>query len=166
MLVAMKPILVSRDRLILRSRPWLLGIGLICVMLVFFGITVDQSLKSAPDAWKPLMIFGIFAEVFSLFVRQVVVVFDRPAGTVVIHTRTVFGSTAATHSLTGLTAAKIEADTSDSSDSIGGTSKPTHRPVLRYSDGKSVPITTIFSGGDGAETTAKAVNAWLRKPKT
>ena len=61
MLVAMKPILVSRDRLILRSRPWLLGIGLICVMLVFFGITVDQSLKSAPDAWKPLMIFGIYS---------------------------------------------------------------------------------------------------------
>ena len=56
--------------------------------LVFFGITVDQSLKSAPDAWKPLMIFGIFAVVFAVFVRQVVVVFDRPAGTVVILTRT------------------------------------------------------------------------------
>ena len=129
-------------------------------MLVFLGITVDQSLKSAPDAWKPLMIFGIFAVVFAVFVRQVVVVFDRPAGAVVILTRTVFGSTEATHSLKGLTTAKTEADTSDSSDSIGGTSKRTYRPVLRYSDGKSVPITTIFSGGDGAETTAKAVNAW------
>ena len=77
-----------------------------------------------------------------------------------------FGSTEATHSLKELTTAKTEADTSDSSDSIGGTSKRTYRPVLRYSDGKSVPITTIFSGGDGAETTAKAVNAWLKKPKT
>ena len=135
-------------------------------MLVFLGITVDQSLKSAPDAWKPLMIFGIFAVVFAVFVRQVVVVFDRLRGPWRSSPARVFGSSEATHSLKELTTAKTEADTSDSSDSIGGTSKPTYRPVLRYSDGKSVPITTIFSGGDGAETTAKAVNAWLRKPKT
>ncbi|MEO8244641.1 MAG: hypothetical protein ABI832_20305 [bacterium] len=158
----MKPIVTTSERLTLRSRPWLLGAGLICAMLLFAAIGLNKFMAGDQDeAGKLLLLFGIFAVVFCVFIKQVVVIFDRATDAVVIRAASVFGGREQRHPLSGCKRAFVEKDHNDSSDS----KVPTFRPVLEYRDGTKVPLTDIYSGGDGAELAVKAINAWLEPRK-
>ncbi len=158
----MTPILTTPERLMLRRRPWALGIGLICALLILAAIGLSKFMAGEQDeAGKLLLLFGIFAVVFAVFVRQEVVIFDRAADAVMIRSASVFGAREKLHPLEGCRRAIVEKDRNDSSDS----KRPTFRPVLDYRDGTKIPLTGIYTGGNGAEETVRAVNAWLHSGK-
>jgi hypothetical protein len=77
----------------------------------------------------------------------------------VIRTATLQGTTETTHPLDAIRAAGIETRVSRSSS--GGRST-THRPVLQFhGDAIPVPLNEVYCGGETAQRTADAINAWL-----
>jgi hypothetical protein len=156
----MKPISTTSEQLMLRSRPWILGLGLICAMLIFAGIAMSEMVKGDDGAAKgPLILLGMFALVFAVFVRQEVVLFDRGAGLVYIRKVTVFGAGEVRHPLDGVVRAEVEKDMNDSS----GSKSPTFRPVLVYQGKAKVPLTPIYSSGGDAKVAVAAINGWLKR---
>jgi predicted outer membrane lipoprotein len=159
----MKPILTSPERLMLRSRPWLLGIGLICAMLILAAVALNKFTTANPDEGSVvLVLFAFFAMVFAVFVRQEVVILDRAANAVVIRSATVIGAREVRHALSDVSRASTELDTDSGGESRG----KLRRPVLLLTGGEKVPLTPIFATGGGAEAAAQAINRWLNPRKT
>jgi hypothetical protein len=148
------------DRLTLEARPWVLGAILIAVIL-FMLLLAWGTLAEAP--WLALGMAlgaGLFGLAFVVFVRRVLVIFDRPAGAVVIRTATVLGTSETTLPLATIRSAGVE--TSVSTTSSSGRRSQTHRPVLRLHGGaRPHPLTEVYSGGQGAAMVAQAINRWL-----
>lgn len=153
----MTPIETTPERLMLRERPWLLGLGVSAAVLIFVGITLSESAKGN-EITGPAIITAIFAMVFAVFVRQEAVVLDRTSGEVIIRRSTLFGVTEKRHPLEGLHKAEAELDKGHSE----GRSKRPTRAVLVYKSGPKVPLSEIFSSGSGADSAVRAINAWLR----
>lgn len=159
----MKVIEDTPGRLVLEDRPWLLGSVLIIGILIFLALamgTYDVSI------WLGIG-FGLasllLAVCFVAFVRRVLVLFDRSAGALVIRTRSLMGQGEKTLALSDVTGAEVETSRSTSTNNDGGTSiSITHRPVLATRSGP-VPLTQVFSSGNGAEEIASAINAWLAR---
>lgn len=150
------------DRLTLEARPWVLGCILAAVIVLFCAIALATI---GQDLWLGLgMLFGagMFGICFVVFVRRVIVIFDRPAGAVVIRTATLMGQTERTMALPDIRHVRVETSISRSSGSGGSRRRisRTHRPVLVTAAGP-VPLTEIYSGGNGAAEVADAVNRWL-----
>ena len=153
------------DRLTLESRPWVLGSVLALVILLMAAIslsTIGQNL------WLGLGMAlgaGLFGLCFVVFVRRVIVILDRPAGALVIRTASLTGQEERSLPLSALRKAVVETSISRSTRSGGGTSSinRTYRPVLHTDEGP-VPLTQVFSGGDGAARMAAAINRWLGLP--
>lgn len=153
------------DRLTLESRPWVLGSALIVAILIFLGVALATF---AAEPWLGLgMALGaaLIAVMFVVFVRRVIVIFDRPAGGVVIRTATLLGQTERSLRLADVAGAGVETSVSrsTSSSSSRGTVSRTHRPVLQTTTG-DVPLTIIYSSGNGAAQMAEAINSWLQQP--
>lgn len=153
------------DRLTLESRPWVLGSALVVAMLVFLGLGLATF---ATEPWLGLgMGLGaaLTAVLFVVFVRRVIVIFDRRAGGVVIRTASLLGQTERTLRLADVTGAGVETSISrsTSSSSFRDTVSHTHRPVLQTTTG-DVPLTIIYSSGNGAAQMAEAINLWLQQP--
>jgi hypothetical protein len=158
----MTPILTTPDRLILRARPWVLGLGLIAGMLIFAAIALQELLDGRPtEAAKLSLLLGAFFLCFAVFVRQEVAVFDRPSGLVAIRSATIFGQREVTHSLSGLIEARVETWPGASSSS----GRPTRRPVLVFPKGKILPLSQVYRSGPGAADAARAINAWRKRQK-
>jgi len=151
----MTPIETTTDRLMLRDRPWLLGIGVSAAFLIFVGITISEGVKGN-EVTGPVIVTAMFAMVFAIFVRQEAVLFDRTTGEVIVRRSTIFGVTEQRHPLAGLRKAEAEVDT-------GHSKRRLTRPVLVYDKRPKVPLSEIFSSGSAAETAAKAINDWLRR---
>lgn len=155
----MTPIATSRNHLMLRARPWLLGLGIGAAMLLFAAIAIAEISAGDQEAANgPLILLVLFAVAFAVFVRQDEVTFDRPAGTISIRRRTVFGGATSVQPLAGLRRASVEVHKDD----VAGHRKATCRPVLEFHNGPNVPLTPVYSAGTGADQAVKAVNAWLR----
>lgn len=150
------------DRLTIESRPWVLGsflAGLIVIMLLIALATIGE------EVWLGIGMLlgaGLFGVAFVAFVRRVIVIFDRRAGAVVIRTATILGQSERTLALAGIRDVLVETSISRSTSSNGGRStiSRTHRPVLHTDEGE-VPLTEVFSGGNGAEEIAEATRRWL-----
>lgn len=149
-------------RLTLEARPWVLGTFLILVILLMLLISL---ITFAVNAWLGagmLMGAALFGVMFVAFVRRVIVIFDRAAGAVVIRTASLMGQTETTLPLTAIRQARVDTSINRTSRTSGGRSSTsrTYRTVLVTGDGE-VPLTQIFSGGDGAARNAAEINAWL-----
>ncbi len=159
----MLPILTTPERLILRSRPWVLGIGLICAMLIFAAIALNKFLTADPDEGsKMLILFAAFAAAFAIFVRQEVVILDRAANAVVIRSATVIGAREQRRVLSDVARASTELDPDSGGESRG----KLRRPVLVLTGGERVPLSAVFATGPEAEIAARAINTWLNRRKT
>ncbi|MEX0284298.1 MAG: hypothetical protein AB3N23_06775 [Paracoccaceae bacterium] len=149
------------DQLILSNNPWVLGVILIVFILVFVGVGLTVFLQG--DWFGLLFIImggGIGAATFCGLVRRVQVILNRPAGTITIQRRSVFGYTRDDHDLSRLQRADVESSTTRTD---RGTST-VHRAVLVMGDGTDttpVPIVKAYYGGPGAQELADAVNDWL-----
>jgi len=158
----MRIALSSPRRLILEDRPWVLGIVLTLAIL-FPLLLALATLRDAPWlAFAMGLVAVLFGAAFVAFVRRVIVIFDRDAGTVVIRTASLLGQTETTRALADISQAEVETVVNRSAGTSGrssGTSE-THRTVLHVS-GQLVPLTDVHSSGDSALLMAATINLWL-----
>jgi hypothetical protein len=147
------------DRLTLESRPWVLGSVLALVILLMLAIALASLAESLWLAFGMTLGAGLFGVCFVAFVRRVIVIFDRTAGAVVIRTASLLGQTERTLRLADIHEAAVDTSISRSTGGRSTVSR-THRPVLRTPEGE-VPLTQVYSGGDGAARMAEAINRWL-----
>lgn len=155
---------ISPRRLTLEDRPWVLGIILAVVILFLLFLALATSGQSLWLTFAMLLMAALFGAAFVAFVRRVIVILDRDAGAVVIRSKGVLGQSEATHPLADISHASVETTVSRSTSSNGrrSTTSQTHRTVLHVGD-KVVPLTEVYSSGDGAELIAGAINDWLRQ---
>ena len=163
----MRLVAETPDRLTLESRPWLLGAILITVIMLML-LVAWATFGTEPWLGVGMVLgAGLFGVAFVVFVRRTIVIFDRGAGAVVIRTASLLGQGEKTLPLADIGQVVVETSISRSTSSKGGRStvSRTHRPVLETTGGP-VPLTEIFSGGDGAARVAEAINRWLGTPQT
>lgn len=150
------------QRLVVEDRPMVLGV-ILAVVIVFLAFLA--LVTASENLWIALalaVMAALFGGAFVLFVRKVTAIFDRDAKVVIIASKTMLGNTETSRPLSDLAGASVETSISRSTSSSGGraTTSRTHRTVLHFGD-ETVPLTLVFSGGDGAERAAKAINTWL-----
>lgn len=155
---------ISPRRLILEDRPWVLGIILAVVILFLLLLAIATAGENLWLGFALLLMTALFGAAFVAFVRLVIVVFERDAGVVVIRTKSLLGQSETTHPLAGLSHASVETTISRSTSSNGrrSTTSQTHRTVLHIG-ADVIPLTQVYSAGQGAERMATAINDWLRQ---
>lgn len=152
----MKVIHQSATHLIVEDRPWLIGIFMIVMALIF--LAAGMALASSGKIFGALMMVliggGVPLLLGALFVQRVRLTFDRAAGTVTRTRRSVLGLTETSHPLNRVERARVGV----SSDSDG----TTYRMELELgSPDDFVPFTTYYTSGKRPERMAQAVNDWL-----
>lgn len=159
----MKLVSSSPDRLVLRARPVIMGIGLAAVMLLFAAIWLAKYLSDDhSDLTALALLFALFGLAFIVFVRQEVAVFDRPSNTLTLRSVGVFGAREQFRPLAEVTKAVLET-ARDDSDSKGGYCQ---RAVLNFTSGPPLPLSAIFRAGSDAKTAVQQINTWLnQKPR-
>jgi hypothetical protein len=155
------------DRLTIESRPWVLGSVLVVLIMVMLLVAWTAV---GTEPWLGIGMLlgaGLFGVAFVAFVRRVIVIFDRTAGAVVIRTASLMEQGETTLPLADITSVEVETSISRSTGSSGrrGSVSHTHRPVLLTKDGP-VPLTEVYSGGNGAREIAEVVNRWLAAART
>jgi len=158
----MRVVETSPRRLILEDRPWVLGIILILAILLPLLLALATWRDAPWLAFAMGLVAALFGAAFVAFVRRVIVIFDRDAGTVVIRTASTLGQSESTHALADISQAKVETVINRSTGSSGRTSagSQTHRTILQMSD-EVVPLTQVHSAGDSALLMAATINLWL-----
>jgi hypothetical protein len=152
------------DRLTLEARPWILGSFLATVLFAMLAVAL-YNLRSDPWlALGMLLAAGLVGLCFAVFVRRVLVIFDRAAGAVVIRTRSVLGQTERSLPISDIREVTVETSVSHTRSNGRRSVSRTHRPVLQTLAGP-VPLTEVYSGGNGATEIAEAANRWLRSPQ-
>ena len=152
------------DRLVLRARPVLMGIGIAAAMLLFAAIWLAKFFSDDHSELTALaLLFGLFGVVFIVFVRQEVAVFDRPSNTLTLRSVGVLGAREQSRPLAEVSKAVLETSANDG-DSKGG---PCQRAVLNFTSGPPLPLSAIFRTGSGAKTAVQQINTWLnqKQPK-
>jgi hypothetical protein len=143
------------DRLVIDDRPVLIAVLLGLGLLVVAGVTM--ALMSAGQ-WGGAAMLGLgtvlVGAAIALFVRRTMLFLDRPSGTVLIRSTTVFGTNEQRHALSALRGAQVQTSRS-------GKGGPAHRPALLLSGGQAVPITPIYTSGRGAGRAVEAIERWL-----
>ena len=159
----MKLVSASPDRLVLRARPVVMGIGLAAAMLLFAAIWLAKYFSNDhSDLTALALLFALFGLAFVIFVRQEVAVFDRPSNTLTLRSVGVFGAREQFRPLAEVTKAVLET-ASDNGDSKGG---PCQRAVLNFTSGPPLPLSAIFRSGSDAKTSLQQINTWLnQKPR-
>ena len=159
----MKLVSSSPDRLVLRARPVIMGIGLAAVMLLFAAIWLAKYLSDDhSDLTALALLFALFGLAFIVFVRQEVAVFDRPSNTLTLRSVGVFGAREQFRPLAEVTKAVLET-ARDDSDSKGGYCQ---RAVRNFTSGPPLPLSAIFRAGSDAKTAVQQINTWLnQKPR-
>lgn len=160
---------ISRNtdqQLILDWTPWLLGFGLLALMLVFMAIGLLVPLTGDdPMLWLFAFMFvvvggGLWGMMIVIFVKRRQLILDRDTGQIVLRTRSVLKYTEETHDLVRLKAVALEHDLSDNGQTLS-------RPVLvlasrRKAGGeRRVPIHSFYTNGSGPGHVADLINDWL-----
>lgn len=155
------PMDISRstpEQLIIEDTPWLLGIGILAVILTLAPFGVSLLLQGA---WFGLLytvvVCGVGMAVFAAFVRRVQLILDRPANTITLRTRSLFGMTQVQHDLHDLSGAILETTT-------GGKGTILYRPSLILDSGMSAgthPIIASHQNSAAPKHIVDTINTWL-----
>lgn len=152
----MKVIAQSDTQLILEDKPWLLGIFMIAMALVF--LAGSMALLGDGEILGGVMMgsIGVGAPLLigALMVRRVRLNLDRTTGRITRTSRSVAGLTEVTFALDRLKHAQVGVST----DSDGSTCRTELK--LRNPD-EIVPFTSYYTSGRKPERLCNAVNAWL-----
>ena len=155
----MKVIHRTDTLLMIEDQPWLIGVLMIVIALIFaFG---GIALLASGEAFGGLMILmvgtGVPLLIGALMVQRVRLTFDRAAGTMTRTRRSVFGLTRTTHALDRLKGARVSISTDSDS--------TTYRMELVLRDPvETMPFTTYYISGRQPEEMAKVVENWLGRP--
>jgi hypothetical protein len=152
----MKVIHQSATHLIVEDRPWLIGIFMIAMTLIF--LAAGMAMLSSGVIFGALMMVligcGVPLMIGAIMVQRVRLTFDRAAGTVTRTRRSVLALTETSHPLDRVEKARVGV----SSDSDG----TTYRMELELgAPDEFVPFTTYYTSGKQPERMAQAVNDWL-----
>jgi hypothetical protein len=155
----MKVIHRSDSLLMLEDQPWLIGILMIGMALIF--LIGSMALLSSGEIFGGSMMgligVGVPLLIGALMVQRVRLTFDRQSGQITRTRRSVLGLTQQTYPLDRLVEARVDA----SSDSDG----TTYRMELRFRDpADNLPFTTYHTSGRKPDQMARAVNDWLAQP--
>ncbi|WP_103257549.1 hypothetical protein [Tabrizicola aquatica] len=156
----MKIIHDTDQSLMIEDQPWLIGILMIVMALVFAfgGMALLASGEGFGGAMMLLVGVGVPVLIGALMVQRVRLTFDRSTGTVTRTRRSVLGLTIATHALDRLDQARVGVSTDGD-----GT---TYRMELDLRDPPEVvPFTSYYTSGRRPEAMARAVNDWLTRPR-
>lgn len=143
-------------RLVLRGSPGVpavaaLGAAAICFVLAV-ALWPQSGLVGAS-----LCIFALaFLGVLIAFAEWTTATFDRPAGLVTLHRRSLRGRQDETIPLSDILESRVETALMDSKSG----SRIVSRAILATRSGP-VPLRKIKMSGDGAKNTAATVNRWL-----
>ena len=156
----MKIIHDTDQNLMIEDQPWLIGILMIVMALVFAfgGMALLASGEVFGGAMMLLIGVGVPVLIGALMVQRVRLTFDRSTGTVTRTRRSVLGLTVSTHALDRLDQARVGVST----DSDG----TTYRMELDLRDPPEVvPFTSYYTSGRRPEEMARAVHDWLTRPR-
>jgi hypothetical protein len=152
----MKVIHRTDQHLMIEDRPWLIGVLMIVMALVFaFG---GMALLASGEVFGGMMMLvigvGVPVLIGALMVQRVRLTFDRSTGTVTRTRRSVAGLTQTVHRLDRVDRARVGVST----DSDGST----YRMELDLRDPpETLPFTSYHTSGRRPEEMAQAVNDWL-----
>jgi hypothetical protein len=151
----MKVILWSDRQLVLEDKPWLIGILMIVMALVF--LAGSMALFSSGEIFGGMMMglvgVGVPLLIGALMVKRVRLTLDRDTGTISRISRSIQGLTHTTYALDRLTEARVDVST----DSDG----TTYRMELHLSGpAEVVPFTSYYTSGRKPEQMCAAVNDW------
>lgn len=149
------------DQLIIADIPWLIGIFISLLILVFVGIglsiVIDGELMGFFFVAIGSLVGGIC---FVAFVRRTQVILNRTTDKITIRQRSVFGFRENFYVLSELDRAELE----DTTDSDGDTM---YRPTLVFSShgsSKRTPIVSSYTNTSGPGRIVDAINDWLENP--
>ena len=151
----MKVVENTSDRLHLRSAPWLMGVLLsgAIISVIWFGFDAWNKGDGSGAFWG-LVALPLFLGLFLvLFVRRDDAVFDARRKEVLLHHRTFLRVRQERLPLAELERAMVQS----LNGSDGG---PTHRVAL-VAGSQRYPLTTVYTGGRGAERATAIINDWL-----
>lgn len=162
----------NTDRqLVLDWVPWLWGIVLIAMIILFLAIAMIVPMANKefdPVWWLFALAFllgaGLWGLMLVLFVKRRQLILDRDTGKVTLRIRSFLKATEQRHDLTRLKAADLDHDHSEGI--------ILQRPVLVLAsrrDGgadRRVPIHSYFTNGDQPGQTADLINDWLAAGET
>ncbi len=153
----MKVIHRTDQVLMIEDRPWLIGILMIGMALIF--AFSGMAMLAAGEVFGGLMMLmigvGVPVLIGAVMVQRVRLTLDRSAGTVTRTRRSVLGLTQTTYRLDRLDEAHVGVST----DSDG----TTRRMELSFRDpSETVPFTTYYTSGGKPEAMAGAVNDWIQ----
>jgi hypothetical protein len=158
----MKIVSATDDRLVLESNPWIFGLAVIAMVLLFAG--VGWVMLTSGEIIGGLMFtiggLGMGVLVFWAFIRKTQLWLDRPSGQVALRSRSIFGFREQTFPLADLTGAALQ-------ESLPSKGQVTRRPILRFGGGtdRVVPILDHYASGRGPGRVVATVNDWLaRRP--
>jgi len=152
----------SHDRLVVEDRPVLLGCLLAIAILVPTGVGLAM-LTAGNLAGLWLLLGAAFLAIpFVVFLRRVRVIFDRGTGSVTLRSASLLGESEQRLSLADIRKVGVETSVSRQT-TPGGSVSRTHRAVLYLAD-STVPLTEVYSGGDGAARIAEVITLWLGLP--
>lgn len=151
----MKVIHWSDRQLILEDKPWLIGVMMIVMALVFLagGMALFRAGEIFGAVMMGLLGVGVPLLIAAVMVQRVRLILDRDTGTISRTSRSVRGLSHTTYALDRLTEARVDAST----DSDG----TTYRLHLHLSDpAEIVPFTSYYTSGRKPERLCAAVNEW------
>lgn len=152
----MKVIHRSDTLLLIEDRPWLIGVLMVGMALVFLfgGMTLFGAGEMLGGALMVIVGMGVPLLLGALLVKRVRLTFDRGTGRLARVSRSVISLTREDFALDRLIDARVGA----SIDSDG----TTYRMELRLKDPEqTVPFTTYHTSGGGSAQMAEVVNDWL-----
>ncbi|NCO86456.1 MAG: hypothetical protein GW886_07495 [Rhodobacterales bacterium] len=154
----MKIVTDTPGELVLESRPWRFGLGMVAVYLVIVWNALKLIGNGGIIGGVAMIVFGagFVWLMFHGFIRLEIVRFSRDAGSVSILRQGMSGRMSETIALRDVERAMVQ--TYDHGDS-----GPTHRValVLRRGKAPTVPLMLAYTGGGGATRTTARINDWL-----
>jgi hypothetical protein len=160
----MKTVRNTPDQLILQSVPWVFGLTFVVIIVVMIGGGLTGLIQGE---YTRAVMMGVVAPLIlcvlaAMFVERIDLILDRSRNQVEMRRATLLGRTKVVHALEHVQ--KVIVQTHISTGRNGTDNGPSHRIALVLSGGMDAgehPLTEVFVGGDGAEKTALAINAWL-----
>jgi hypothetical protein len=152
----------THEKLIIEERPILTGLAIGLVFLLSIGGAASIFMQGEKGGLLLLLISAMAAIAFYAFVRQLSIVFDRETATVEINRKWLGGRSTNRYDLLAIESADVE--TRESFNDHNNRMRVTSRAILIMKPGhqpQKLVLTEHFSGGSGAERSAKAINAWL-----
>lgn len=156
----MKVIHRSEKLLILEDRPWLLGLFLIAMALIFFflGMAIVAKGMIFSGLFMGLIGGGLPLLFAALMVRRVRLTFDRQTGQLTRTQRSIRDLVQISHAIGRLVEATVDFNTEG--DGV------TYRMDLRLQDPPEiVPFTSYYTSGRKPQQMAQVVNDWLAETR-